>query len=82
MVHFSGFARKMDRPLLLLRERSEREQFRQFRFYVWFQIKFLSVQKHYETFTTSIFLIALHLRKISNLRFQISKCSKWIFLIP
>ncbi|MDZ7879021.1 MAG: hypothetical protein U5L45_15165 [Saprospiraceae bacterium] len=36
MVHFSGLARKNEPLLLLLRERSEREN-QQFRFYVWFQ---------------------------------------------
>ncbi|MDZ7880601.1 MAG: hypothetical protein U5L45_23195 [Saprospiraceae bacterium] len=36
MVHFSGFARKMNH-IPLSRERSEREN-QQFRFYVWFQI--------------------------------------------
>ncbi|MDZ7878219.1 MAG: hypothetical protein U5L45_11140 [Saprospiraceae bacterium] len=38
MVHFSGFARKMNH-IPPSRERSEREN-QQFRFYVWFQIKF------------------------------------------
>ncbi|MDZ7877113.1 MAG: hypothetical protein U5L45_05560 [Saprospiraceae bacterium] len=37
MVHFSGFARKMNH-ILLSRERSEREN-QQFRLYVWFQKK-------------------------------------------
>ncbi|MDZ7879560.1 MAG: hypothetical protein U5L45_17920 [Saprospiraceae bacterium] len=37
MVHFSGFARKMNH-IPLSRERSEREN-QQLRFYVWFQNK-------------------------------------------